>query len=74
MGKTYILTYDANGGAGAPAAQTGIVLPISSTTPTRAGYTFLGWGTSSSATNVTYTAGSSIKLTANKTIYSMGRK
>ena len=43
---TYTVTYDANGGTGAPAAQTkqaGISLTLSSETPTRTGYTFLDW-------------------------------
>ena len=40
------MSYDANGGTGAPAAQTkthGTALTLSSTKPTRTGYTFLGW-------------------------------
>ena len=44
----FILSYDANGGAGAPPAKT--VVPnaytnISLTAPVRSGYTFLGWNT-----------------------------
>lgn len=54
------LSYNANGGAGAPASQvgrdsTGIV--ISAATPTRAGYTFLGWAESSSASAPEYQPG-----------------
>ena len=51
--KTYELEYDANGGTGAPGNQTkthGTAITISSTRPTRTGYTFLGWSTSSTAT------------------------
>lgn len=42
-----VVTYDANGGTGAPAAQTktfGSTLALSTTRPTRAGYVFHGWG------------------------------
>ena len=44
----YVLSYNANGGSGAPASQTIVANSIathvvSSSTPTRIGYTFLGW-------------------------------
>ncbi len=44
----YVLSYNANGGSGAPASQTIVANSIathvvSSSTPTRVGYTFLGW-------------------------------
>lgn len=45
----YTVTYYANGGTGAPASQTkthGTALTLSSTIPTRNGYSFIGWGTS----------------------------
>ena len=44
---------------------------ISSTTPTRAGYTFLGWANDASATTATYQPGAEITLTADKTIYAV---
>lgn len=59
---TYTVSYNANGGSGAPASQTktyGVTLTLSSTAPTRTGYTFLGWSTSSSATSATYCTGPS---------------
>ena len=39
------ISYDANGGTGAPAAQTGLAseLHISNDMPTRSGYVFVGW-------------------------------
>ena len=46
---TYNLSFNANGGSGAPASQTitnnstSATFTISSTTPTRSGYTFAGW-------------------------------
>ncbi|MDO4557250.1 MAG: InlB B-repeat-containing protein, partial [Lachnospiraceae bacterium] len=58
--NTYIVSYNANGGSGAPASQTktyGVTLTLSSTKPTRTGYTFLGWSTNSAANSVNYTAG-----------------
>ena len=42
----HTVTYNANGGSGAPSNQTktyGVAMSISSTKPTRAGYTFTGW-------------------------------
>lgn len=55
---TYTVTYDANGGTGAPSAQTkkhGVNLLLSSTVPTRTGYTFKNW--LSTAQNQTYNPG-----------------
>jgi len=71
--KNYTITYNANGGSGAPAAQTleEGTRTLSSTTPTRSGYSFLGWSTSSSATTATYGAGATINLTANITLYAV---
>lgn len=43
---TYTISYNANGGSGAPSSQTkyhGTDLVLSSTKPTRTGYTFKGW-------------------------------
>ena len=47
--ETYTLSYDANGGSGAPSSPAPVysngfaTFTISSTTPTRSGYTFIGW-------------------------------
>lgn len=44
--KTYTVSYNANGGSGAPSSQTkthGTTLTLSSTKPTKTGYTFTGW-------------------------------
>lgn len=57
------LYFDANGGSGAPSAQTYmgtsqyISVTIPGTIPSRSGYTFLGWSTSSTATSPSYYAG-----------------
>lgn len=72
--NTYKITYNANGGSGAPAAQTktyGVNLTLSSTKPTRANYVFKGWGTSASATSVTYAAGAVYKANAAATLYAI---
>ena len=49
---TYTITFNANGGSGAPSAITcaiGNSITIPTTKPTRSGYIFLGWGLSSTA-------------------------
>ena len=72
--KTYSVTYNANGGSGAPSSQTkrhGTVLTLSSTKPKRTGYTFLGWSTSSSATSAKYNAGGTFTSNASTTLYAV---
>lgn len=69
---TYTVSYNANGGSGAPGNQTktyGQNLTLSSTKPTRTNYNFLGWSTSASgsvvyAAGATYTANSAVTLYA----------
>ena len=72
----YILNYDANGGAGAPAQQivtsaaSTVSFQISSTVPTRDGYEFLGWTKvkNDSSTTGRYAPGSTLSdVTAAKT-------
>ena len=60
--NTYKITYNANGGTNAPAQQSYQYAPsgsinLTSNKPTKTGYTFLGWSTSSTATTPTYTSG-----------------
>ena len=72
--NTYTVSYNANGGSGVPSAQNkthGVSLTLSSTKPTRAGYSFLGWATSSSATAATYNAGSSYTTDSPVTLYAV---
>lgn len=72
---SYTLAYNANGGSGAPGNQTGsntrtspsYTFTISSTKPTRAGYDFLGWSTSSTATTASYQPSGSITVTSSGT-------
>ncbi|MBP5410683.1 MAG: InlB B-repeat-containing protein, partial [Lachnospiraceae bacterium] len=71
---TYTVSYDANGGSGAPAAQTkkqGEALTLSSTKPTRSGYTFSGWATTKGSSTATYQAGASYTGNADLTLYAV---
>ena len=71
---TYSITYNANGGSGAPSAQTktkDVSLTLSTTRPSRAGYNFLGWATSSSAASAQYQPGSTYTANANVTLYAV---
>ena len=72
--QTYTISYDANGGSGAPAAQTkafGYALALSTQVPTRSGYAFLGWATSSSATSAQYQPGDIYSTNANLKLYAV---
>ena len=76
--NNYTITYDANGGTGAPSATTYTYATsgstnLSSTQPTRSGHSFLGWSTSSSATSATYSAGQAWDLNNanNYTLYAV---
>ena len=71
---SYTITFDANGGLGAPGAQTkwyGETLTLSTTKPTRTGYTFLGWSTSDTATAATWEAGGSYTTNASDILYAV---
>lgn len=74
------LYYNANGGSGAPSTQsyTGTSTSshsfrISSVEPTRDGYTFKGWSTSSTATAASYQPGGTISVPYNssRTLYAV---
>lgn len=70
---SYTVSYNANGGSGAPGSQTkyqGYTLTLSSTRPTRSGYEFLGWSTSSSG-SVSYSPGSSYTSDSGTTLYAI---
>ena len=72
--NTYTVSYNSNGGSGAPGKQTktyGATLTLSSTKPTRTNYTFKGWGTSANSTTVAYAAGSSYTVNASITLYAI---
>jgi len=70
----YTISYNANGGSGAPSSQTktyGYSLTLSTTKPTRTGYTFLGWSTSKSATSATYEPGDTYTSEGDATLYAV---
>ena len=70
----YKVKYDANGGSGAPSAQTKYyknALKLSSKIPTRTGFKFLGWSTSKTATSAAYNAGSSYTKDKAVTLYAV---
>lgn len=70
----YTVSYNANGGSGAPGSQTkyyGTTLKLSSTKPTRTGYTFEGWGTSANDTSVNYAPGANYTANASITLYAV---
>ena len=67
------VTYNANGGTGAPAAQTkwyGEALTLSSAKPTRPNYVFQGWSTSANGA-VAYQPGGRYGSDANLTLYAV---
>lgn len=69
----YTVSYNANGGTGAPSSQKkwhGDTLTLSSTEPTRTGYTFDGWATSKSGSKA-YNPGASYTANKNITLYAV---
>lgn len=70
---SHTVSYNANGGSGAPGNQTkwyGSTLTLSSTKPTRTGYTFQGWATSAGG-GVAYQPGQAYGNDANITLYAV---
>lgn len=83
---TYTVSYNANGGSGAPSSQTktyGKTLTLSSTIPKRTAiedngtiteYTFKGWATSATSTSVAYAAGANYTANSAITLYAVWSK
>lgn len=70
---SHTVSYNANGGSGAPGGQTkwwGEALTLSSTRPTRANHTFLGWATSANGA-VAYQPGGRYSADNNVTLYAV---
>lgn len=70
----YTVSFDANGGTGAPSSLNkpiGVSVSLPNTIPIRNGYTFQGWGTSRTATVVAYTAGGTYSANASATLYAI---
>lgn len=71
---TYTISYNANNGLNAPSSQTktyGTNLTLSLEVPTREGYQFKGWSTSSTATTATYQPGGTFTTNANTVLYAV---
>lgn len=71
------ITFNANGGSGAPSNQQKIIgettyIPYAK--PTRSGYTFQGWSTSSWATSADYQPGSTYTPYENMTFYAVWKQ
>lgn len=72
--NTYTVSYNANGGSGAPGSQTKTfrqALTLSGTKPTRPNYTFKGWSPNKSAVSAEYTAGGSYYTDSSVTLYAV---
>lgn len=71
------ITFNANGGSGAPSKQQKIIgetTYIPYTKPTRSGYAFQGWSTSSWATSADYQPGSTYTPYGNMTFYAVWKQ
>lgn len=69
----HTVSFNANGGTGAPGSQKkiyGTILTLPSTKPTRSGYIFAGWATSS-AGDVAYAAGGAYGADKDATLYAV---
>ena len=77
VNTTYTVSYDANGGSGAPADQTKYHnqdLTLSTAEPTRDGYNFLGWTTVENPADgaaVEYAKGATYSANANDVLYAV---
>ena len=72
--ETYTITYDANGGNGAPESQTkfyGSALTLSDVVPSRVNYNFKGWSTSNTASTATYASGGTYSANEGATLYAV---
>ncbi|MBR2176719.1 MAG: InlB B-repeat-containing protein, partial [Clostridia bacterium] len=72
--NTYIVSYDMNSGSGSIGNQTktyGQDITLSTTVPTRTGYTFVGWSTDKNATTAQYQSGDKFTANADTTLYAV---
>lgn len=77
--KNYTIQYDLNGGSDTIIPATiadqskthGTATKLSETVPTRDGYTFLGWGTTASATAASYQPGDMYSVDGDITLYAV---
>ena len=74
--KTYTISYNANGGSNVPGNQSkagNIGITLSSSKPTRTGYTFVNWNTKKDGSGTSYSAGATYSNNANVTLYAQWR-
>ena len=72
--ETFTVSFDADGGTGAPAEQTkfyGVTLTLPNTVPTREGFAFLGWGTEQNALTAVYQPGESFTREGDTVLYAL---
>ena len=82
--KNVSISYNANGGSGAPAAQSGIKyyakkesgsnianpsITVTGSKPSRSGYSFSSWNTSANGSGTVYKAGTAYTVSVNVTLY-----
>ena len=75
--QQYTISYDANGGSGAPGNQTkthGTNINLSNTKPTKSGWEFVGWHTSSTGHSAKYSPGGSYTENKNIKLYAVWKK
>ena len=75
--KTYTIKYNANGGSGAPSNQVkehNKNITLSTSKPTRTGYTFVNWNTSSAGNGTSYSAGATYSGNSDITMYAQWRR
>lgn len=73
----FTISYNTNGGNGSISNQTKIYgqdLTLSSTKPTRVGYTFIGWSTSANATTAQYQPGGKYTANSGATLYAIWKR
>jgi len=71
---SYTVSYNANGGSGAPSSQTkwkDQTLTLSSTKPTRTGYTFSKWNTKADGSGTSYNSGAGYTANSAATLYAI---
>ena len=74
VNATYTISYNANGGTGAPGDQTkthDVNIALSSVIPTRTGYAFKGWNSNSSGTGASYSPGATYTANAHLDLFAV---